>query len=115
MQERTGFGIDDVVDRVEALIITRGGDGSVIHTRGSHTIEIPVAKARSMNDPTGCGDAFRAGLLYGLSKDMDWDTAGRIASLMGAIKMEHHGTQNHRFARDEFSVRFREEFGYDFV
>ncbi|MGD9390688.1 MAG: PfkB family carbohydrate kinase, partial [Thioalkalispiraceae bacterium] len=69
-----------------------------------------LAKARAVNDPTGCGDAYRAGLLYGLLNDMDWETTGRVASLMGAIKIESHGTQNHAFTMDEFNERFKESF-----
>lgn len=115
LQERTGFSEKDVLERVEALIITRGGEGSVIHTRPSTTIEIPTAEAGALNDPTGCGDAYRAGLLYGLLNEMDWATTGRIAALLGAIKIEHHGTQNHRLESGEFSQRFKEEFGYDFA
>ena len=68
-----------------------------------------------MVDPTGCGDAYRAGLLYGLQHGMDWETTGRIASLMGAIKIEHHGTQNHSFDADEFRGRYRECFGDELV
>jgi adenosine kinase len=64
-----------------------------------------------MNDPTGCGDAYRGGLLFGLMNGLDWETTGRVAALMGAIKMEHHGTQNHSFTLDEFRVRYRESFG----
>ena len=67
-----------------------------------------------MEDPTGCGDAYRAGLLYGLMKGMDWETTGRIASLMGAIKIEQEGTQNHKFTPQEFAERFKESFGYSF-
>lgn len=65
-----------------------------------------------MNDPTGCGDAYRAGPLYGIMNDMDWETTGKIASLCGAIKIESHGTQNHSFTRDEFDARFKESFGH---
>ena len=65
-----------------------------------------------MKDPTGCGDAYRAGLLYGLLHNMDWETTGRIASLLGSIKIEHHGTQNHTFTRAEFDERFNKAFGY---
>jgi len=57
-----------------------------------------------------CGDACRAGLLHGLLNDMDWETTGRIASLMGSIKIERHGTQNHSFTRDEFKKRFKAAF-----
>jgi adenosine kinase len=111
MRERTGLGAEQVAERVAALIVTRGGEGSVIHTRDG-ALEIPAAQPGQMVDPTGCGDAYRAGLLYGLMNDMDLATTGRIASLMGAIKIEHHGTQNHGFDRAEFDDRFRESFGY---
>jgi adenosine kinase len=110
MQERTGFAAGDVAAQVEALIVTRGSAGSHIHTR-SGLIEIPVAPVGALKDPTGCGDAFRAGLLYGLERGLDWETTGRIASLMGAIKIEHHGTQNHRYTLGEFEARFLQSFG----
>jgi adenosine kinase len=108
--ERTGYGIPDVVERTRGLIVTHGARGSAIHTRKG-TVEIPAAMASQTVDPTGCGDAFRAGLLYGLLNDMDWETTGRIASLMGAINVESHGTQNHAFERAEFEARFEECFG----
>ena len=113
MQERTGYAPHEVAELVEALIITKGGDGSVVYTK-QHRHEIPAAKTEILHDPTGCGDAYRAGLLYGLMNDMDWETTGRIASLMGAIKIEAHGTQNHSFTRDEFEDRFVDSFGYRF-
>jgi adenosine kinase len=112
LQERTGMTPHEIAERLEGLIVTRGGEGAHIYTE-KQRIEIPPAQARQVLDPTGCGDAFRGGLLYGLSRGMDWETTGRIASLMGAIKIEHHGTQNHRFTPDEFLVRFRENFGFD--
>ena len=64
-----------------------------------------------MVDPTGCGDAYRAGLLHGILSGMDWPTTGRLASLIGAIKIAQRGGQNHRFTRDEIAVRYRETFG----
>ncbi len=109
-EERTGLSPHEIAERVEALIITRGGEGSHIYTR-EHRLEIPVVPVTAINDPTGCGDAYRAGLLYGLMNDMDWKTTGRIASLLGAMKIERHGTQNHQFTRDEFDSRFQEAFG----
>lgn len=111
MQERTKLTPDQISARVEALIVTRGGNGSFIYTHGKCHI-IPAAKPQAVNDPTGCGDAYRAGLLYGLMHDMDWETSGRIASLMGAIKIESHGTQNHYFEIDQFKGRFKQEFGF---
>ncbi len=112
MQERTGKSIKELAGMVDAIIVTRGGEGSSIFT-GGKTIEVPSAKAASLEDPTGCGDAYRAGLLYGLQNDLDWETTGRIASLMGAIKIEQPGTQNHRFTLDEFQARFSQSFGYN--
>ncbi len=113
MQERTGKTLKELAPHVEALIITLGGKGSRIYTRDKE-IEVPAAAPQMVNDPTGCGDAYRAGLLYGLMQDMDWETTGRIAALMGSIKIEHHGTQNHHFERDKFDQRFKESFGYNF-
>lgn len=113
VSERTGKSFEDIAQRVSALIVTRGGEGSRIYTDGK-CIDIPLAGTEAVNDPTGCGDAYRGGLLYGLMNDMDWETTGRIAALMGAIKIEHHGTQNHRFSREEFQERFKQSFGYAF-
>ena len=113
MQERTGLSLEQMAERVEALIITLGGKGSKIYTNGE-CITIPAAKPTSLLDPTGCGDAYRAGLLYGLMNDLSWEVTGRIASLMGAIKIEHHGTQNHTFSMNEFARRFHENFGFSF-
>ncbi len=108
--DRTGFSKPDVAERVTALVITKGANGSEIHA-GGKVYEIPAARPARTADPTGCGDAHRAGLLYGLSKGMDWETTGRIASLMGAIKIESYGTQNHVFEMAEFEERFEESFG----
>ncbi len=111
LSERTGKSPHELAEHVEALIVTKGGEGSHIYTKG-HRLEIPTVEASALSDPTGCGDAYRAGLLYGLMNDMDWETTGRIASLMGSIKIAHHGTQNHRFSMDEFKARFHAAFGY---
>jgi adenosine kinase len=113
MEERTSLAPDELAKRVKALIITKGGDGSLIYTNGG-VIEIPPAKPKAVLDPTGCGDAYRAGLLYGLSEELDWETTGRIASLIGAIKIETAGTQNHSFTLAEFKERYHENFGHSF-
>ena len=112
MQGKTGLSPYEVTAMVRALIITRGGKGSIVHTRKKR-YTIPAARPASISDPTGCGDAYRAGLIHALMNDMDWETTGRVASLMGAIKIEHHGTQNHRFGKDEFKERFKKEFKYE--
>jgi len=110
LKDRTGWDVGDLKQRVEGLIVTRGAEGSVIHTPDAE-FNIPAAKPSTISDPTGCGDAYRAGLLHGLMAGYDWLTVGRVASLMGAIKIECHGTQNHRFTREEFQERFQANFG----
>ena len=110
LSERTGLTLDEIAQRCEALVVTHGGEGSVIYTNGE-VLKIPAAKPARIVDPTGCGDAYRAGLLYGLMHDADWETTGRIASLMGAIKIEHAGTQTHTFTRPEFNERYEATFG----
>ena len=111
LSERTGWSASEIAERVQAYIITRGGEGSHWHTRDG-LLEIPCAKAARIADPTGCGDAYRAGLLFGLMRGMDLATTGRIASLAGTIKVEHPGTQNQRYTPAEFADRFEAEFGY---
>lgn len=113
MQERTGKTPEQLAQMVEAVFITRGGEGSNIYT-GNKVYEIPAAPVANLQDPTGCGDAYRAGLLYGLMQNADWEVTGRIAALMGAIKIEHPGTQNHKFTGEEFAERFKESFGFSF-
>ena len=113
VEDKTGLTTTSIMDLVETLVVTRAASGSIIYTRAKH-FDIPAARADRLVDPTGCGDAYRAGLLYGLMHDMDWDTTGRIASLMGKMKIEVRGTQNHQFSRQEFSDLFNQEFGYSF-
>ena len=110
LAERTGLALRDIARRVRALIVTRGAEGSVIHADGREIV-IPAVRPEAIVDPTGCGDAYRAGLIYGLQNGLDWETTGRIASLMGSIKIAHSGTQHHCFTRDEFDSRFRAAFG----
>jgi adenosine kinase len=109
IQQKTGWTESDVTQLAEALIVTRGPDGSVIHTKGG-PIEIPCVTPEAVVDPTGCGDAYRAGLIHGLLHGLDWKTTGRIASLMGAIKIEALGTQNHKFTPAEFKQRLATAF-----
>jgi adenosine kinase len=113
MQEKTDMSPHDVAELVDALIVTKGGEGSLIYTTEKR-YEIPSATPSKLEDPTGCGDAYRAGLLYGLMNELDWETIGRIASLMGAIKIESHGTQNHSFTMDTFRARYQENFDSSF-
>src|SRR5882724_7597821 len=110
LQQKTGFTVSDITAQVEALVVTRGAEGSVIYTQGG-TMAIPCAKPTAVVDPTGCGDAYRAGLIHGLLHGRDWVATGRMASLMGAIKIESRGPQNHSMTRAEFDRRYRDNFG----
>jgi adenosine kinase len=110
--ERTGLTHDQIAARVRALVVTQGAEGSLIYHQGKR-IEIPAAKPLAVKDPTGCGDAYRAGLLYGLMQGFDWATTGRLASLMGALKIECEGPQNHSFTQEEMRARFKAAFGYE--
>ena len=74
-------------------------------------IDIPCATPAQIVDPTGCGDSYRAGLLYGIANGLDWELTGRLASLIGAIKIAQRGGQNHQFTRDEIAVHFKQQFG----
>jgi adenosine kinase len=110
LQQKTGFSAADITAQVEALVITRGAEGSVIHTRGG-AVSIPCVKPSKVVDPTGCGDAYRAGLIHGLMRGLDWESIGLTASLMGALKIESRGPQNYRFTRAQFEQRYHQAFG----
>ena len=110
LQERTGLTLGALAKLVKGLIVTKGAQGSMVYADGQQ-IEIPCVKSDKVVDPTGCGDAYRAGLLYGIAKGMDWQSAGRLGSLMGALKIGQRGGQNHHFTRDEIDQRYFEVFG----
>jgi adenosine kinase len=110
LMERTGRTLEQLSGAVEALIVTLGGNGSQIYSNGRR-IDIPVATPEAVIDPTGCGDAYRAGLLYGIGNGWEWEKTGRLASLMGSIKIGHRGGQNHKLTRDEIAVRYKSAFG----
>ena len=111
LMDRTGLTLPQIAARLEALIITRGEKGSEIYTGGERH-EIACVQADAVVDPTGCGDAFRAGLLYGIVNGYDWPTTGRLASVMGALKIAHTGGQNHHATPIEIANRFEAAFGY---
>ncbi len=110
LQDKTGQTLDALSAHVKALIVTLGAQGSLIYADGRQ-IEIPCARPEAVVDPTGCGDAYRAGLLYGIANGLDWTVTGRLASLLGALKIAQRGGQNHRFTRDEVGARFKQNFG----
>jgi adenosine kinase len=111
LEQKTGLSAYAIADQVAALIVTWGAKGSVIYSK-QRRIDVPAVAAKEVLDPTGCGDAYRAGLIYGLMHDKDLETTGNIASLMGSIKIAYRGTQNHHFSREEFAQRFEKIFGY---
>jgi adenosine kinase len=110
LEERTGISLERIAARVQALIVTRGAAGSLIFS-GGREIAIPAARADAVVDPTGCGDAYRAGLICGITRQLDWETTGRLASLMGAIKVTRAGTQNHRLDLASLGDLFHSAFG----
>jgi len=114
LSKKTNMSLEVIASVVDALIVTRGGKGSKIYFDGD-IIHIPVAPIVNAADPTGCGDAYRAGLLYGIINKLPWETIGRMAALMGAIKIEHHGTQNHRMTLDEIKARYDDSFASELV
>ena len=109
VEQKTGRSLADLSTGVEAVVVTRGPEGADVHFSGQQ-IHVPAVKPDSLVDPTGCGDAFRAGLLYGMARGWDWRRSARLASLMGSIKIAHRGGQNHRPSREEVAKRFREAF-----
>jgi len=111
LEEKTGKPLHVLAQRVKALIVTLGADGSLIYAGGKQ-IAIPTPKPKAIVDPTGCGDAYRAGLLYGIQKGWDWETTGRLASLMGSIKIANRGGQNHSYMRTELAVLYEQNFGH---
>ena len=113
LAQRTGLSLEKIAERVSALIVTKGAQGAEIHTQGKK-IEIPVVPVGKAIDPTGCGDAFRGGLLYGIEQGFDWEVTGRLASLMGSIKIASQGPQNHCPSQEAIQMQFKQAFGYSF-
>jgi adenosine kinase len=110
LTERTGQSLEQLATQVKALIVTLGGNGSQIYADGAR-IDIPTVPPAQLVDPTGCGDAYRAGLLYGIARGWGWEKTGRLASLMGSLKIAHRGGQNHKPTRAEIAERFRAAWG----
>ena len=111
LQDKTGQSMEEIAKLVEALVVTKGAEGSCIYADGQR-LDIPSVKAEKVVDPTGCGDAYRAGLLFGIVNKLDWEEVGRLAGIMGAIKIAHSGAQNHRLTRDEIGELYAKHFGF---
>ncbi len=111
LQDKTGKKIEELAKSTRAFIVTLGAQGSIIYADGRE-IAIPCAKPAALLDPTGCGDAYRAGLLHGIQQGWDWETTGRLASLLGTLKIASRGGQNHVPTRDELKSQFQQHFGF---
>ncbi len=110
LEDKTGRKLEAIAREVKALVVTLGPKGSQIFAGGKRH-DIPQVAAEAVVDPTGCGDAYRAGLLYGIALGWDWESTGRLGSLLGAIKIAHRGPQNHMPSRDEIVERYKKAFG----
>jgi adenosine kinase len=110
LEDKTGRRIEAMAKDVKAIVVTLGAKGSQIFASGKR-FDIPNVQADAVVDPTGCGDAYRAGLLYGIEKGWDWESTGRLGSLLGAIKIAQRGPQNHQPTRDEIASRYKKAFG----
>ena len=111
LQDKTGQKMEELAKLVQALVVTRGAEGSYIYADGQR-LDIPSVKAEKVVDPTGCGDAYRAGLLFGIVNKLDWEDVGRLAGIMGSIKIAHSGAQTHRLTRDEIGELYGKHFGF---
>lgn len=110
LEEKTGQSLETIATKVRALFLTRGAEGSTIYM-GGQRMDIPCVKAKEILDPTGCGDAYRAGLLYGIATGMDWRATGQLASVMGALKIASRGGQNHTATREQIAKVYKDSFG----
>ena len=109
VEQKTGRKVEQLAATMEAVVVTRGAEGSSVYAKGRR-IDVAAVKPEAIVDPTGCGDAYRAGLLYGLSRGRGWEESAKLASLMGSIKIAHRGGQNHRPSREVIATRLREQF-----
>ncbi len=110
VEQKTGKSITEIANIVSAVVVTRGGDGSTVHAAG-RVIDVPAVKPTAVVDPTGCGDAYRSGLLHGMARAWPWERSARLASVMGAIKIAHRGGQNHRPSRGDIATTYSQAFG----
>ena len=106
LEEKIGEPITTLTNRVKAFFVTKGAEGSVIYADGQQIV-IPSVRENRRVDPTGCGDAYRSGLLYGIERGWTWPKIGRLANTIGSIKIEHRGPQGHQPTRDEIAARYQ--------
>jgi adenosine kinase len=110
LTERTGLSVEAIAERVDALVVTQGAWGSTIYAQGRR-YNIPAVRPAAEVDPTGCGDAYRAGLLYGIAQGWDWERTGRLASVLGSVKIASRGAQNHDVNRETIAALYSNAFG----
>lgn len=109
LEERTGDSVAKMAERVKAFFVTKGAEGSVVYADGQQILVPSVSERRRM-DPTGCGDAFRSGLLYGIERNWPWKKVAGLANTMGSLKIEHRGPQGHQPTREEIETRYTTAF-----
>jgi adenosine kinase len=109
-QEKTGRDVAGLLELAEMWVVTLGEKGSVIHLRGGGQVEVPPARVEKVVDPTGAGDAYRAGFLAGLVQERELEVCGRMGSVAAAYAVESYGTQNHAYTQDAYERRYRENF-----
>ncbi len=109
ISKKTGLGLEQILERVNVLVVTRGEHGASIYVDGDER-QVPVVPTEHIVDPTGVGDAFRGGFLTGWSRGWDWVTCGQMGALAATYVLEQNGTQNHAYTREEFVARFRHHF-----
>ncbi len=109
ISKKTGWSLDQILEHVNILVITRGKDGADLYA-DNNTVHIPTVPEREMVDPTGVGDSFRGGFLAGYSRGFDWKLCGELGSLAAVYCLEKNGPQSHSYTREEFVQRFREHF-----
>lgn len=110
VEQRTGRSMEQIASQLQAVVVTRGAEGSTLLTDGA-TMQVPPVQAAAVVDPTGCGDSHRAGLLYGLTQGWGWLDSCRLANVMGSIKIASRGPQNHAPSRGEIDAQLRAAYG----
>jgi adenosine kinase len=110
LEEQTGESVESLAKRVKALFVTKGAEGSTVYADGQQ-IFVPSVKENRRVDPTGCGDAYRSGLIYGIQRGWTWEKTARLGNTMGSIKIEHRGPQGHQPTREQIETRYRDAFG----
>nr|WP_176752444.1 carbohydrate kinase family protein [Pelistega sp. MC2] len=110
VEQRLDKSISELSHHLEAIIVTRGAEGASLYIQGEET-KIPPCKAEKVCDPTGCGDAHRGGVLYGLISGWSWYDSACLGSLMGTLKIQEQGPQNYSYTRTEITAKLQEAYG----